>query len=158
MGRCRRTTATDPSQLVARWFENLFGWVDFDVLEELVTEDVRYHGPRSISPGEASGREAIEDYVTVYRRAFPDLGYSIAEVVGSGDVVTARWSLHGTLESDLLGLEPTGETVIGQGISVFHVSEDGRFKEIWSQWDTFPLTRELELLSAFEKSQSSSEG
>lgn len=147
-------TVTDSPRLVTQWYDDLFGQGDFEMLEELVTEDVRYHGPQSISPGETSGREAIEEYVTVYRTAFPDLRYSVEEVVTSGDVVTARWSLQGTLASDLLGLEPTGETVTGMGISVFHVSDDGRFEEIWSQWDTLSLARDLDLLAAFKKPSS----
>ncbi|MFB6242839.1 MAG: ester cyclase [Halobaculum sp.] len=143
-------TDRDPDRLVATWFDDLFGHGDYEVLDELVTESVDYHGPQNIAPGETSGRDAIEDYVAVYRRAFPDISYEVEEVVAADGVVTARWSLQGTLESDLFGVESSGEVVTGHGISVFHLSDDGKFAEIWSQWDTLSLAQELDIVPAVE--------
>jgi steroid delta-isomerase-like uncharacterized protein len=135
-------TATDPEALVERWFEDLFNRGDPGVVDDILAEDVTYHGPPSLSPGEATGRQPIREFVDVYATAFPDLWYTVESLSRAGDEVRVRWSATGTHESDLFDLEPTGESFTVSGIDVF-VVEDGRITEIHAQWDTLKLVREL---------------
>jgi steroid delta-isomerase-like uncharacterized protein len=131
--------------LVRRWFEELFNGTDPDVADDLLAPDVRYHGPQSLSPTDVTSPADVEEYVTVYREAFPDLRYTVDDVFGSGGTVGARWTATGTHRSDLFGIEPTGEVFVAEGINVFSIT-DGEITEVWSQWDTLQMVRELEVL------------
>ncbi|MEF8899925.1 MAG: ester cyclase [Halovenus sp.] len=53
-----------------------------------------------------------------------------------------RWSATGTQESDLFGMDPTGEMFSAEGISVFAV-EDGEITEVHAQWDTLQMVQDL---------------
>ena len=135
----------DPTELVHRWFDELFNDADPAVSDELLASDVRYHGPGSLTPSDVTSPADVKEYVEIYRRAFPDLRYTVDDVFGSGGTVGARWTAPGTHRSDLFGIEPTGEVFVADGVNVFTV-DDGRITEVWSQWDTLGMARELEFL------------
>jgi steroid delta-isomerase-like uncharacterized protein len=128
--------------LVRRWFEELFNRGEPAVIDEILAPDVSYHGPPSLSPGDATGVEPIREFVEVYATAFPDLWYTVESISQAGDEIRVRWSATGTHESDLFGLEATGESFTVSGIDIF-VVEDGRITEIHAQWDTLKLVQEL---------------
>jgi steroid delta-isomerase-like uncharacterized protein len=136
---------TAAEELVRRWFDELFNEADPSVASEILASDVRYHGPGSLTPSDVTAPADVAEYVEVYRRAFPDLRYTVEEVFGSGDRVCARWTATGTHRSDLFGIEPTGEVVVVEGVNAFAV-DDGEITEVWSEWDTLGMVQELGIL------------
>jgi len=137
-----RSTESDPERLVRRWFEELFTRAELSVADEILAETVAYHGPPSLSPGDVTGREEIKEYVEVYKTAFPDLVYAVEQLSVIDSEVRVRWSATGTQESDLFGVDPTGEMFSADGISVFSV-EDGEITEVHAQWDTLQMAQDL---------------
>lgn len=136
-------SATDSDgDIVRRWFEDLFNRGELSVADEILAADVDYHGPPSLSPQTVTGPDDIKEYVEVYATAFPDLRYTVDAVSEADDAVYVRWSATGTHESDLFGIEPTGEVFTISGINVFHVEAD-RITEIHSAWDTLEMVQEL---------------
>lgn len=135
-------TADEPETLVRRWFEELFNRGKLSVADEILTERVEYHGPPSLSPQDVAGPEDIKEYVLVYKTAFPDMVYSVEEISGTQEETRVRWSATGTHESDLFGMDPTGEMFTVEGISVFETNEEG-ITEISAQWDTLSMVQEL---------------
>lgn len=133
---------TPDTTVVRRWFEDLFTRGDAAVADEILDEEVAYHGPPSLSPGDVTGVEDITEYVQVYQAAFPDLAYTVEDVSGGDDELRVRWSATGTHESELFGMEPTGETFTVEGINTF-VIEGGRITEVRAQWDTLKMVQEL---------------
>lgn len=136
---------TDATALVHRWFEDLFSEGELSVADEILAPDVEYHGPESVSPGNVVGVDAIREYVTVYRESFPDITYVVVDVFESGDRVCARWRAEGTYEDTMHGVSPEGTTFSGDGINVFHVTDD-RITEVWSAWDTLEMSQELDIV------------
>jgi len=132
----------DTEALVQRWFEELFNEGDLSTADEILADDVEYHGPPSLSPRDVSGPDDIRQYVEAYGTAFPDVWYTVEDVVAHGDSVRAHWIATGTHESDLFGIEPTGEAFSVEGVDVFRI-EDGEIVEIWAHWDTLKMVQEL---------------
>lgn len=135
-------SSTDPETLVRRWFEDLFNRGELTVADEILAPDVAYAGPPSLSPADVTGPDDIKEYVEVYQSAFPDLWYSVERVSRGDDEIHVEWSATGTHESDLFGMEPTGEAFRVEGIDLF-VVEDGRITDIRAQWDTLKMVQEL---------------
>jgi len=63
----------------------------------------------------------------------------------AGDTITVQWTMTGTHESNLFGIESTGAVFAENGIDLFQI-EDGRITEIWSEWDTLNMAQELDLV------------
>jgi predicted ester cyclase len=71
-----------------------------------------HHSP---SPGLPSGREGVRVVVVALRKAFPDLRYSIEDLVVGSDAVATRTTMRGTHRGDFFGLAPTGRAFeVGQ--------------------------------------------
>ena len=136
-----------PSDLVRRWFEDLFTGGDLAVAGDILAEDVEYRGPPSLSPTDVSGPADIREFVEVYWTAFPDLRYTVEQMGTSDETLLVRWTGVGTHESDLFGMEPTGESFAVEGISVFG-REDGVITDVYAQWDTLNMVQELGTVSA----------
>ena len=81
--------------IVGRWFTEFWGnpW-NPAVVDELAAPDIRFeysmHAPRR-------GREDVRDFITGFRKAFPDLGFAgAADLIAEGDYVVGRWIGGGT--------------------------------------------------------------
>jgi predicted ester cyclase len=124
----------DNKAVVGRWFTEFWG-KDFNpgVIDELAAPDIRFeyslHAP-------LRGREAIREFATEFRAAFPDLGFEgTADLIAEGDYVVGQWIGGGTQTGDAFDDMPmgglparTGKTMRFTGITILKV-EDGLITE-----------------------------
>jgi predicted ester cyclase len=120
--------------LVGRWFTEFWGnpW-NPKVIEELAAPDMllqySLHAPRR-------GRDDVRDFMTGFRRAFPDLAFGgAADLLAEGDYVVGRWIGGGThtgpaFDDFLIGALPaaSGRKMRFTGTTVIRV-EDSRIAE-----------------------------
>ena len=93
-------------------------------------------------------RAAYEQFIATFRAALPDIHDTVEAVAGENDIVTARWSGHGThTGTPLMGVPPTGKPVTANGVYVFRFSE-GKIVEAWDYWDNLNVFQQLGGLSA----------
>ena len=85
----------DNKEIVGRWFTEFWGdpW-NPKVIEELAAPDMllqySLHEPRR-------GRADVLDFMTGFRKAFPDLAFGgAADLIAEGDYVVGRWIGGGT--------------------------------------------------------------
>jgi len=121
-------------EIVGRWFAGFWGnpW-DPTVIEELAAPNMllqySLHAPRR-------GSEEVRAFITGFRTAFPDLGFSgVGELIAEGDHVVGRWEGGGTHTgpafSDFLGGSlpaATGRKMHFTGTTVLRV-ENGKIAE-----------------------------
>src|SRR5205807_9483397 len=81
--------------IVGRWFTEFWGnpW-NPKVIDELAAPDMllqySLHEPRR-------GRDDVREFITAFRKAFPDLGFGgAADLIAEGDYVVGRWIGGGT--------------------------------------------------------------
>jgi len=68
-------------------------------------------------------------------------------VVATDDRVMARWTIAGTHEGELFGIEPTGESIEVEGLALFRM-EDGRIAEKRYRQDDLGMLEDLGLIEA----------
>jgi steroid delta-isomerase-like uncharacterized protein len=122
-----------------RFFEEAFNEGDLMVIDEVCTEDFVDHDPIM---GDQD-RDAVKQTISGYREAFPDLEFTVEDVIAAGDKVVTRWRAEGTFKNEFMGQQPTGERgepIEGIGIDRF---EGGKIVETWSQWDTLRFLRNI---------------
>lgn len=126
-----------------RAIEDGFSQGKLEVLDEICAADWVGHDPLSGDQDVA----AAKDTIAGFRAAFPDLTFTIEDVVAAGDRVAIRWSAEGTFENEFMGQPPTGEKgEPTEGVSIDRFNEDGELVETWNQWDTLGFLREIRVI------------
>lgn len=68
------------------------------------------------------GPDAFGAIIGRLRTAFPDITYTLDELVAEGDRVAARWTWRGTFSGQFRDISPTGERVVNTGLAIFRVA------------------------------------
>lgn len=85
----------DNKAIVGRWFTDFWGKTcNLGIVDEIAAPDMllhySLHAPRR-------GRKDITAFMTDFRKAFPDLGFSgVAELIAEGEYVVGQWEGGGT--------------------------------------------------------------
>jgi predicted ester cyclase len=80
---------------------------------------------------EIKGHDGWKQMVLSARTAFPDLRYTIDELVGEGDTVVCRGTSTGTHKGDYGGIAPTGKRITSNVIFINRF-EGGKVAETWA--------------------------
>jgi steroid delta-isomerase-like uncharacterized protein len=134
-------TMTEREALARRFFEEVFSEGRLEAIDEIVADDYQAHDPQDRF-AELRGPAAARAVVKQYRAAFPDLRFTIEDVVEQRDRIVVRWSATGTHEGELMGLAPTGRTGAVTGITIWRMA-GGRVVEAWTNWDTLGLLQQI---------------
>jgi predicted ester cyclase len=112
---------------------------DLSFIDEVIAPDfVNHEAP----PGMDLGPESMRGLVAMLRTAFPDLHFTIEELVAEGDIVAGRPTMRGTQQGLLQGMPPTGRSV-EQAHMHFVRFRDGKAIEHWGLRDDLGMLRQL---------------
>jgi steroid delta-isomerase-like uncharacterized protein len=125
--------------LIRRLIEEFINKGDTAVAEALVAED---HVALEPSAGHQPGRAGLLTTITRMRTAFPDLQYTIEDMVAEGDKVAVYFVWRGTHQGEFLGIAPTGKRVTVPGMG-FDYCVAGQCKKSRILMDTMSLMRQL---------------
>lgn len=142
-------------RIVDRVFAEAFNRGELAVIDEAVADHAIDHQ----HPDEPSLREHLKDAVVALRTAFPDLRFTLTEIIGEGEWVAAHSFMTGTNTGELRRpvLPPNAPPTIpatGRAVRIAHMHlirfEDGRNTELWHVMDSLALLGQLGLLPAPE--------
>jgi len=111
---------------------------DYSALNDLVHPDYVYRAPGQ----EMRGAEDIQTLFETYRSAFSDLKILINDLIATDDRVAIAFTLTGTHDGALMGIEATGKRVKVNG-TVFSRFEGGKIIEEWEILDQLSLIEQL---------------
>ncbi len=109
-------------------------------MDELFAPNFVLHDPSV--PQEVRGIEAMKQYITMYRTAYPDTRFVVEDQIAEGDRVVTRWTGQGTHQGELMGISPTGNRVTVTGIEFDRVS-GGKLQETWVNYDALGMMQQL---------------
>ncbi len=78
--------------------------------------------------GQAPGVEGFKERFTRLRKSFPDLSFTLEEIVAEGDKVAERLTLRGTHTGKFMGVPATGKQITGS-MMAFNKLADGKVVE-----------------------------
>jgi steroid delta-isomerase-like uncharacterized protein len=108
------------------------------VFDELLTPDVVFHNASTTM----EGLEAYKQFLSMYMTAFPDLHFTIEDMIAEGDTVVARFTTRGTHQGNLMGIPPTGKQMSGTGMFIDRIV-NGKAVEQWFNTDDLGLLQQL---------------
>jgi steroid delta-isomerase-like uncharacterized protein len=126
--------------LVRRLIDEVFNGGKHHLVDELYSPDLIAHDPGY--PETMRGFEGLKQLLAMYRETFPDLHYTVEDLLSEGDRVAFRWSVTGTDRGGLMGNKPTGKRVHVTGISILQIA-DNRIQTVWQQFDNLGFLKQL---------------
>ncbi|MFN0094702.1 MAG: ester cyclase [Dehalococcoidia bacterium] len=122
-----------------RILEDEISNANFAITEELVHPDFYDHtNPPELAKGIA-GHQGI---IRVFKAAFPDLKWTVDDILEDGDKVVVRTTANATHNGDFFGVPATGRHVCFSGVHIMRF-QDGKLIEHWGSNDDLGLFRQL---------------
>lgn len=113
--------------------------------DELIAADYTEHLP--LPPGTPSGLAGFKAWWTMFRAAFPDLHYTVEDLIAEGDKVAGRVTVRGTHQGEFLGIPPTGKQATWTEIHIGRFA-GGRLVEHWANIDQLGMLQQLGAIPA----------
>lgn len=133
------------TELLHQLFEGVWNGDNPDIADELVGSEYTIHD-REIAE-EMRGPELYKTLASMTRESFPDMAFTIDDAVEEGEKVALRWTMTGTHDGPMFGIEPTGKEVELTAIEINRF-EDGALIETWTQSDMLGLMQQLDVVAS----------
>ena len=137
-----RATISRDYSAVSRIYEEVFNTGQLDQVDTLIAAKYIDHNP--IGPGGESGIEGFKQTVRALRFAFPDLRFTVEQIIVNGDTVVTRTTMEGTHKNTFMGLDPTDKPVAISGFDIFRI-DNGVVVERWGTLDGLTLMQQLDI-------------
>jgi steroid delta-isomerase-like uncharacterized protein len=108
------------------------------IADELIGSTYVDQNASPMPPGPASFKETI----ALFRTGFPDLRWTIEELVGEDDRVVLRVIARGSHQGSFLGIAPTGKSVKVNGTAIYRL-EGGKIVEAWVLRDVLGMLQQI---------------
>jgi len=128
--------------IVRRWVEEGWNKRNTALIDQLFTPNFYQHetGPETVNSS-----ETLKPFVAGYLSAFPDLQFTIEDLVAEGDKVVWRFKATGTNTGPFMGGPVTGKSITVTGTITFRL-EDSRMAEAWLNLDVLGLLQQVGII------------
>jgi predicted ester cyclase len=86
--------------------------------------------------------QRIKQFVSMVLQTFPDLHYTVEDLLAEGDKIVARLTISGTQQWAFMGIPSTGKHATISDIEIFRIT-NSKAVENWVQADFLGLLQQL---------------
>lgn len=124
-----------------RFYEEVFNQKNLAAIDDFVAPDFVNHSAAQL--GLVSGDlEHVRQFLGAIMQSFPDLHYTVEDMVAEGDKVVTRLTISGTQHGAFMGIPATGKHAMVSDIEIFRIT-GGKAVETWVQVDFLGLLQQL---------------
>lgn len=134
--------ASDYSNFVHRWFDEVWNKGNADVIDEMFAEDGRANGLKDESGNTIVGPKGYKPFHASFRSAFPDLKVEVEDTITEGDKIAVRCRVKATHCGDGIGVTPCNTPVEFTFMSIVRI-ENGKIAEAWNNVDFMDMYEQL---------------
>jgi steroid delta-isomerase-like uncharacterized protein len=109
--------------------------------EKYYGADFIYH---NMSGGDMSREKAMQENAASIA-SFPDIKYSIDDIIAEGEKTAIRFTMQATHKGPFMGIPATGKLVVVKGVEVDKIV-DGKIVETWDFLDTLGMITQLGII------------
>ena len=128
---------SEANKAIARRYFEMFNSGDLSQLADIVSED---YGDKL--EGQSSGIAVIRSYLEGLKASFPDLTWTIEQIIGEGDRVAVMNRVSGTQVNDFGQIKATGNRVDFAAFQFYRIA-DGKLAEHWEVADFTKFQEQL---------------
>ena len=127
-----------------RIVHDAFAWLNGDASKiDVIAESVDVYGP-ALPEGEVHSREEWASFIRANREGFPDIEFSINELLVGDKVAMAELTISGTHRGEFMGIPPTYRSIEIRAIDKFLI-ENGQVVEWRPYFDSQEIPEQLGL-------------
>ena len=131
--------------ILTRFFDEGLSKRNADIVDALARPDFLTHFGGMPEP--VRGVDAWKQMASAYFQAFPDMQFTLEDLIAEGDKVAVRWTWRATHKGEFQGVAATGKQVTVGGTGLYRIT-DGRMAEEWVNDDIFGLMMQLGALGS----------
>jgi len=138
------SSSQEKSKVIVRWLiEAMWNKGDLAAIPEFMAPSSTFHGGSMV--GECAGVEGYAQFAALTLTAFPDLQFTIEDIIAESDMVAIRLLETATHTGPLMMIPPTGVSIVSKAIVIYRFS-DGRIVEGWMQFDALGMLVQIGLI------------
>ena len=126
-------------QLMSRFLE-FINTANGQLANELISRDAKFYVPGQPEP--MHGPEGYLAIIGMMRSGFPDIQWTLEEMVAENDKVATRFIMKGTHRGLFFGVPPTGKPIKVQAMNFYRFS-NGQITEEHGQPDLCGLLQQI---------------
>src|SRR5258708_2058369 len=127
-------------KLGRRVYEECWNKAMLEVVGDLYSKDCRFNDP--VFPSLGPGVESMKRHIQMCRNAFPDLRFTVNDIIAENEEVVVHWTTQGTQQGQFLGLAPTHRRATVTGTSIYRI-KNKKIVEQFSDWNLLTLLEQL---------------
>lgn len=108
--------------------------------QELVSPDADFHVPGHPEP--VKGPQGYLEIIAMMRSGFPDIQWTLEEMIAENDKIAARFIMRGTHQGTFFGVPPSGKPIKVQAMNFYRLT-DGKIVEERGQPDLLALLQQI---------------
>jgi steroid delta-isomerase-like uncharacterized protein len=140
--------SVDTKAIVRRLYEEVWNKRRLEIVHEIISPSHAINDPHLA--GSAVGPDAYKRVVTQFIGAFPDLHFTVEDVIAEKDKVVVAWAIAGTHKREFRGIPPTNKKVSIAGITINHIT-NGKITDSDISLDYLGLMQQLGVVPVFGK-------
>jgi steroid delta-isomerase-like uncharacterized protein len=137
--------AADPKNVVRRLYEEVWNKRKLDAVSEIIAPTHALNDPHLAGSG--VGPEAYKAIVARFIAAFPDLRFSVVELIAEKNKVVASWSIADTHKREYRGVPGTNKKLSFDGVTI-HQVVNAKIIESFVTMDYLSLMQQLGVIPA----------
>jgi len=130
----------EQNKRVMQTFVDFINTADPDLANELVDPGATFYVPGRPDP--VKGPAGYLEIIAMMRGGFPDIQWTLEELICEGNNIVARFTMRGTHEGSFFGVPATGNTIAVQALNIYRLS-GGKIVEEYGQPDLLGLMRQI---------------
>jgi steroid delta-isomerase-like uncharacterized protein len=134
-------TMENNKKIARRFIDECWNKGDKAAMRDVIADNCRYHDPAF------PGVDKLPEHIASCRNAFPDLRFTIEDMIGERNEVVVHWTVRGTHKAPFLGIQPTNRSCTVSGTSISRI-EGGKLVEHWADWNVMTLMEQLGVSAA----------
>jgi steroid delta-isomerase-like uncharacterized protein len=142
--------ASENKAIVRRLYEEVWNKRRVELVDELISPSHAMHN--NYIPDSCIGPEAYKREVARFVTGFPDLRFTVEDIVAENDKVVVAWTISGTHRGEFRGISPTGKKVSVEGITINQIA-NGKIMDSYISLDYLGLMQQLGIAPAFGQSK-----
>ena len=130
----------DNKTIVRRLYEHVWNKRRVEVVDELISPSHALNDP--VASNSQIGPELYKQRVAEFTTIFPDLRFTIEDMITEEEKVVVCWTISGIHQGTFMNIPATGKKVSVEGITIHHIS-NGKILDSYARWDVLGLIRQL---------------